>query len=183
MNKLVFILPIALVLSGCSLSPSAPITGTNTQKAEKLGQIISRGGQADCKITNLADSTSTQMTISGKKMKIVGSDLGEGKKGTVINDNIYTYMWDEGTKTGIKTKVAAETPTPSVTGNIPESVNPADQATGFEDETKYKVDCSTRIIQDSEFVPPADVKFTDLGEMMKGLPSIPAMPSIPAEDN
>ena len=35
------------------------------------------------------------MVISGKKMKIVGSDFNEGKKGTMINDTVYSYFWSE----------------------------------------------------------------------------------------
>lgn len=178
MNKLIIILPVAVILSGCSLLPSSKITGTNEQKAEKLGQIMSRGGQADCKVTNLADNTTQQMTISGKKMKITGANFGDGKMGTLINDTEYSYMWDDASKTGIKTRLAVETPTPSVTGTRPE-VTPTSQTTEYEDETKYNVDCSTRVIQDSEFIPPADVKFTDLEQMMKAIPSMPPIPSMP----
>ncbi len=181
MNKLAIILPVSLFLAGCSLLPSSKITGTNTQKAEKLGQIISRGGQADCTITSLADNTSTQMTVSGKKMKIVGSDMGDGKKGTMISDTEYTYIWDDETKTGIKTKIESETPTPVVTGNTQQPIEPLSAATGYEDESKFKVDCTARVILDSEFTPPADIKFTDLGEMMKAIPTMPAIPSFPQD--
>jgi hypothetical protein len=175
MNKLFILIPAALIFSGCTLFPSqtATITGTEAQKAEKLAQIMASGGQADCQITNLADKSTTQMILSGKKMKFIGSDFGEGKKGTMINDGIYTYIWSEGEKVGFKTKIEAVTPTDSPDNTTPESVVPdaVETAAGYDDETKFKTDCIKRTILDTEFTPPADVNFTDLAEMMKALPT------------
>lgn len=174
MKKLAFIIPAALILSGCTLFPSksTTITGTESQKAEKLAQIISRGGQADCLITNLTDKTTTQIVVSGKKMKFVGSDFGGGKKGSMISDGVYTYIWSDGEKTGFKTKIESEvSPTPSVAGEPTEDeVSPIKTAESFEDETKFQTECVKRNISDSDFTPPADVKFTDFA-----IPSIPAI--------
>lgn len=175
MKKLAFILPVALFLSGCTLFPSAPITGTEDQKAEKLAQIISSGGQANCKITNLSDDTSTQITVSGKKMKMVGSDLGEGKRGTMINDTLYTYIWNEGEKIGYKMKVESEDrQEPTGAPTQPEQFDTSKQTVGYDDATKYRMDCTRGNVSDSEFTPPADVEFTDFADMLKGVPTIPA---------
>jgi len=175
MKKLAFILPAALFLSGCTLFPQTPITGTEQQKAEKLSQIISSGGQANCKVTNLADKTSTQIIVSGKKMKLIGSDFGEGKKGTMINDGVYSYVWTEGENTGFKTKLETETPTqPSDTPAQTETVDTAKQAESYEDETKYTMDCTRGGVADSDFTPPTDVNFTDFSEMLKTVPTFPA---------
>ncbi|EKD52641.1 MAG: hypothetical protein ACD_61C00282G0003 [uncultured bacterium] len=175
MKKLIFILPVALFLSGCTLFPSAPITGTEEQKAEKLAQIISSGGQANCKVTNLSDGTGTQIIVSGKKMKIVGSDMGEGKQGTMINDTLYTYIWSEGEKVGYKMKVEAETPEePTGTPAQPEQFDTNQQTADYEDTTKYKMDCTRGNVSDSEFTPPADVEFTDFADMLRSVPTMPA---------
>lgn len=177
MNKLALVISTALLLAACT--PTAgPITGTAQQKAEKLSQIIEKGGQADCKVTNLADNSSTQIIVSGKKMKIVGSDFGEGKKGTMVNDGVYNYIWSEGEKTGFKTKIVTDTITPTPTSGVKQPEDVSQTAQGFEDETKYKMDCAVRTIPDSEFAPPVEVKFTDFAELMKGVPSIPVVPSI-----
>ncbi len=178
MNKLVYLIPVSIFLSGCTLFPSNKITGNAQVKAEKLAEIISRGGQASCIVNRLDDGSTTQMIISGKKMKILGSDFGDGKKGTMINDGTYTYMWDDVTKTGIKTKINEQSPTPSVTVTVPKVTSLADQVTGYEDETKYSVDCTTGAVLDSEFVPPTDVEFTDLNQMMRALPTMPDIPNI-----
>ncbi len=188
MKKLALVIPAALILSGCTLFPSktSSITGTEAQKAEKLGQIISSGGQADCLITNLTDKTTTQIIVSGKKMKFVGSDFGGGKKGSMISDGVYTYVWTDGEKTGFKTKIEPEvSPTPTVAGKPEgevEVTNPSQAAETFEDETKFQTECVKRKISDSDFTPPADVKFTDFAELMKAVPQIPSIPSLPGGD-
>jgi len=168
MKKLFPILLTALFLSGCSLSPSAPITGTEEQKAEKLAQIIERGGQADCKVTNLSDNSVVQILISGKKIKMTGSDFGEGKQGTMLNDGVYTYMWSEGASEGYKTKIETENLTPTPVGQETGQVDTVKQTEGYDDETKYRTDCVRRIIADSEFLPPSNIKFIDPLELMKG---------------
>lgn len=179
MKNLALLLSVALFLSGCTLfsGQSTPITGTEAQKAEKLAAILASGGQADCTITNLEDKSTTRMVVSGKKMKIVGSDFGEGKKGTMINDSVYSYIWTEGEKTGIKTKLDPDvSPTPTVADRTDTSDTVASPET-YEDETKYQTDCQRTSVPDSEFTPPADVIFTDLSEMMRSVPTIPQIPS------
>jgi hypothetical protein len=186
MKKIVLLLPAAVFFAGCNLKPTVPVTGNNVQKAMKLSQIIDNGGQADCTVTNLVDSKTTQIIVSGKKIKLIGSDMGQGKNGTIINDTVYSYIWSEGEKTGIKTKVEVEvSPTP-VSKIVTPPADTSAQAAAYEDETKYKIDCTQRLVTDSEFLPPADVKFTDVAEMMKALPTtpkmpqgVPSMPSIP----
>ncbi len=179
MNKinLTALLVSSLVLAACT-PQAGPITGTEQQKAQKLAQIIESGGKADCKVTNLSDKSSTQIVISGKKMKIVGSDFGQGKKGTMINDGVFNYIWTEGEKTGFKTKLETETPTPGKEAKQSqqpqEQVDTTKTAESFDDTTKYKMDCATRSINDSEFVPPTSVKFSDFADMLKGLPTAPA---------
>lgn len=180
MKKLVFIVPAALILSGCTFFPSttSTITGTEQQKSEKLAQIIASGGQADCQVTNLSDKTSTQIIVSGKKMKFIGSDFGEGKKGTMLTDNVYTYVWSEGEKTGFKTKIESEKPTePAKAENQPAELDSTKTAESYDDETKFKTECTRRVISESEFVAPADVKFTDFAELVKTVPSVPAIPT------
>ena len=168
-KKSLVVLLASLILAACT-PQAAPITGTEEQKAEKLAQIIESGGSADCTITNLADKSMTQMVISGKKMKIVGSDFNEGKKGTMINDTVYSYFWSEGDKTGFKTKLEVEKETRPTPGASEEKVDTTKTAAGYEDESKYKMDCSRRNISDSEFVPPSEVKFVDPSQLNQMTP-------------
>lgn len=183
MKKLTFLLPAAFLLSGCSLLPgqTSNISGTESQKMEKLGQIIASGGQADCQITNLTDNTTTQIVVSGKKMKFMGSDFGEGKKGTMLTDDVYTYVWSDGEETGFKTKLETEKvaePTEAVREQG--GLDQTQKIDSYDDETKFKTVCTRRTITESEFTPPSNIKFTDFAELMKDIPSIP---NIPAQDS
>lgn len=69
----------------------------------------------------------------------------------MVNDEAYTYIWSEGEKTGFKTKIITDTVTPTPNSGVkqPEDVSQTD----------------------TDFVPPSDVKFTDLAEPMKAVPS------------
>lgn len=185
MNKLTLLLPTALIFSGCTLIPAktTSITGTEQQKAEKLGQIIASGGQADCQVTNLTDKTSTQIILSGKKIKFIGSDFGEGKKGTMLTDSVYTYIWSEGEKVGFKTRLEPEKATePAEAIPQEESLDTTKKAESFDDDTKYKTECTRRSISESEFIPPADIEFTDFADMMKSIPQVPSIPAIPSQN-
>lgn len=158
------LLTSAFIFAACT--PSAPITGTEEQKAEKLAQIIERGGSADCQVTNLSDNSTIQYIISGKKMKLVGNNFGADKKGTMINDTVYFYSWGDGDKTGYKIKLEPEKETqPTGTASPQGDYDTEKTAQEFEDETKFKLDCVSRVITDSEFVPPQAVKFVDPSEL------------------
>lgn len=185
MNKQnVFLLVfMSIILSGCSLIPkkSSPIEISKKEEvkqAEKLAKIMERGGSASCTVTEVANKENiTAMKISGKKMRVEGQGFGESqKKGFMINDGIYSYIWSEGENQGYKTKLPSEqelNDPKEETENIKteQSEVKVDQ---YDDETRFKVECQEGKIADSEFLPPSTVKFIDPSEMMKGLPGLPA---------
>lgn len=167
MKKLLTLGSCALLLAACS--PTGKITGTPQQQAQTLAQIIASGGTAKCAITDLADNSTVEFSVSGKKMKIVGSEFNEGKKGTMINDSTYTYFWAEGEKNGFKTKNPAEGET-SENGTTEKDFDTQKQASIYDDETKFKMNCTQGQVSDFEFVPPSDVKFVDPSELQNMSP-------------
>lgn len=186
--KLLIPLAVSIVLAGCTNKNSTiniTPTSTTAEKAAasiRLGKIIESGGNAACTIADLTSKTETQMFVSGKKMKIVGISGASGEKaskGVFLNDGAYTYMWEEGKKEGYKYKVQ---PTPSVTPEKSQigETNPSSQdyAKSYEDESKYKIECKQGAATDADFTAPKDVKFIDPTELMKNIPSIPAVPSL-----
>ena len=183
-NKKVWLVALAsIIFSGCSLFPQKTGSVELTKKeelkqAEKLAKIIERGGSADCKIVDVADNTKlTVMKVSGKKMRIEGQGFGEGeKKGFMINDGVYTYIWSDGDVNGYKTKLPEEQEIKDDKAKInkQDDVVPPVQVGDYEDETRFKVECKEGKIAESEFIPPSTVKFIDPSEMMKGLPGLPA---------
>lgn len=174
------------ILSGCSLFPVAnqatQSTKDQVKQAEKLAQVLEKGGQAVCTITKTDTKETYTITVKGKKMKMSGVQMGEGaKKGYMINDTIYTYIWDESSKQGFKTKL----PTEEETKNAQDSVKNSDDdysadkvAQTYDDEKMYTVNCKEGSVNESEFTPPADVKFVDPSAMipadyLKNIPSVP----------
>lgn len=157
----------SILLAGCGPVAPTKITGTEQQKMEKMSQIIASGGSASCTVTNLEDKSVVEYVISGKKIKMTGNKLGGDEKGTIISDTKYIYSWSDGQKTGFKMKNPTEE---EIKANAEEAKkfeesDPAREAQTFEDETKFKMECVKRGVPDSEFVPPANVKFIDPTEM------------------
>jgi len=161
------VLASAVLLAACK--PTGPITGTEEQKAQKLAEIIAGGGAASCTIINLTDNSSVEMTVLGQKMKIVGTDFGQGKKGSMINDGVYTYVWEEGQASGFKTKNPTVEELQGGEMTKPEA-DTEKTAMVYEDETKYKVDCAQGGVREGEFTPPASVTFISPEEMQQMTP-------------
>ena len=162
------ILPTAILISGCALGPQvAPpknIAEKNLKESQKLAQIMTNGGSAFCKVTNLEDNSVTEITVSGKKMRISGVDIEEGRKGIMINDAVYVYSWQEGQNTGFKMKVPSVEEAQNSANEVqatPENTNTQAQLATYDDETKYSLNCTNKSVQDSDFVPPKEISFID----------------------
>jgi hypothetical protein len=183
-NSATFILVSSVILAGCSLLPAQNQTiNDQAKQAEKLAKIMEKGGQAICSIKKVGTEESYTITVKGKNMKVSGIDMGEkSKKGFMITDTLYTYVWEDGSKEGFKTKLPSDEEMKKNSekynpGN--DSYQPAAVAKEYEDETKYNVNCKEGGVSDSEFVPPADVKFLDPAALMPSIPSSPKLPNIP----
>lgn len=182
MNRLSLLLPATIILGGCTIPFLNIQIGepTAVEEAATLARIMETGGSAECTITSLEDNSSTRMILSGKKMKIVGMNTGQGS-GTMINDSVYTWIWSEGQTTGYKTKIQ-ELDQPSE--DLETSTDIDDVAQTYEDDSKYKLDCNQRTVLDSEFVPPTNINFIDASQMIQqtqeqfenfpnGMPTLP----------
>ncbi len=176
---------LSILLAACgpsqniSVNPATQNKAEQVKQASKLSDIIANGGNAACNITNLTDpKENTTMVISGKKMKISGGTIQDGKKGFIINDGTYTYIWSEDSKEGFKMKNPEEDKTKDQEENklIP-VVSKDELVNDYEDESKFKVECQTNVVKDTDFVPPITVKFTDPTELMRAIPSIPQIPT------
>lgn len=186
-QKILSLIIGSVILSGCSLFPAANPTTQSTKdqvkQAEKLSQVLEKGGQAVCTITKSDTKETYTITVKGKKMKMSGVQMGEGaKKGYMINDTIYTYIWDESSKQGFKTKLPTEDETRQAQEDIKNTNSDysADKvAKTYDDESKYSVNCKEGGVNDSEFVPPSEVKFVDPSatipaDYLKNIPTVPA---------
>lgn len=175
-KTLSFAVVSAVILGGCSLFPAQNQTANDqARQAEKLAKIMEKGGQAVCTVKKVGTEENYTITVKGKNMKVSGIAMSENnKKGFMINDTLYTYIWEEGSKEGFKTKLPSDDEMKKNSekynpGN--DSYQPEAVAKEYEDESKYNVNCKEGGVSDSEFAPPSDVKFIDPAAL---IPTIPA---------
>ena len=195
-NKIRFSLVIisAVFLSACTVKTP---TGTENQAGEdkttpteqsqssSLRDLLAMGQNQKCTVSTSAvdetdgTKTDTQGTIyiSGKKMAqevIVTSTDKEmpSVNMSMVSDGTYMYTWNPQKKDqGMKLKITESEGTTETKGNT------AKGAVNFDE--KVNVKCSPWIVDNSKFTVPTDVNFTDLSEVMKNIPTMPA--NIPTE--
>jgi hypothetical protein len=198
MQKIVNIALIAmgtLFLSGCSLfsgnanvqsqpqtqeiskENTAPVDGGNPSIKKSLLGLIEGSTGVKCSIED--EQGKYVIIAKDKKVKIDGIDFSnpsEGstteQKGTMIDDGEWIYMWSgkEGMKFNKKETEKLQT------GNA-NSGEPSDWQgwLGSLETSGAKYDCNPTVATDADFLAPQDVKFQDLGELMKGIPQAPAI--------
>ncbi len=159
-------------------------------EAGKLSMMVATGKSGKCTITDKKSSTVMEYYIKGKKMKFASEGMGMGmtEPGTptndpmptaadavkkisyYLNDTEYTYMWEQGAKTGIKTKIEAPAKEDKTIDTEEDDSKMAEEKPDieiekFEEDTNYTISCDMKELKDSEFIPPADVKFMDYSQM------------------
>jgi hypothetical protein len=197
-----------LVLAGCGNKPAVqPTTDQGAVKTQEqqpsetvqpkkgLLSFLTGGNGVKCTIE---DKSGTITVISdGTKARIEGMDFPalpgkdvQMQKGYMINDGTWAYIWSgtSGTKFNIKDMQEISK------ANGGQQEDPSAKMSNWEDWAKSmetsgtKYDCANAAVSDSDFVPPSDVKFQDMGELVKqmnqmknAVPNIPGgkMPQIP----
>ena len=94
------------------------------------------------------------------------------QSGSMIVKDKKMYFWNG--KTGTLISFDIEEMTKGITPTAKKSTtqNATDVISGLE---KFKDSCKPAVVADSLFVPPSDVKFTDLSQIMKSIPTSGAM--------
>lgn len=170
---------LALVLAGCkqqvAQTEEVQPEREMVSEAQEMSQAIKSGQPVICTMTGRDGAVMTYQ-FKGGKMRADGMALAQtGTTGSMINDLAYIYSWQQGESQGIKIAVTPETPEALPTGEV-EPTSAVPQAPDFSDEETiddyesqgFTVDCNEQTVDDSVFVPPAEVTFTDPGALMKG---------------
>lgn len=154
------------------IAPSTPQTQSPAQgELDAVEAALQAGRPVTCVMTKADGSATTTSKLKDKKMKVTGITVEGQAPGSMISDGAFFYTWDDAKKEGVKMAIPAQE-------NIKELAQKQGQAvpdfTSQEDRTTwenqgYQVNCTEGDIPDSEFVPPMDVTFTDLGGMMQDL--------------
>jgi hypothetical protein len=185
------VLGAAFVLSGCgkakpvdnggspagtSATQEQTTSGEAQETGEKQGllqKLLSKGAM---KCTVEQDGETVTILTNGTKAKIEGMGMpnpkdptGAKEKGYMISDDTWAYIWSgkEGMKFNIKEMEANTNPVPG------EIEDPSEKSSDWKNIVKQmetsgaKYDCSAAVVSDSDFTPPADVVFQDMGEFFK----------------
>lgn len=182
MKKYLFLLASSVVLSGCSLLPQqnqdamVPAAEQNamTKEFEKVAMALQSGSGVECIFTRDTDGSTMTFQMLGNKTRASGQlnpDMPETS--SMINDSENLYTWQDSTMQGTKMSLAKLN---EATGEAEENEAMIPDFTP-EDEAKYEsmgysIKCDEKSLTDADFMPPTDVKFTDISSMMQKTPAM-----------
>jgi hypothetical protein len=177
-TKLLLVLPILFMLTGCTNPMQKKETENTATKREQQQEkkdlsfknVFSQGEAYRCNYED--ENGEVTAWVKGDKVKVEGIAFGaeEEDRGAMINDGQWVYIWNEGTMEGMKYDLAvmqqmgeAEIEEGEETADGSEYQDPQEWAAEVEQD--YEVDCQATVISDSEFQAPENVEFKDLTQM------------------
>lgn len=194
MKKTIIIPLVALILfvSGCmsgteettttqkvATTQKTPTTAKVTPKTEATPTTQKAGGLTE-KITDIAEAMTSGLSyrctytyqniqtdswIRGEKF--MSESEVEGEKSYALSDGKWMYTWGGGQPQGIKMNIAE-------VKKLGEAQAPGQQPTDPVEIAKSaaNVECMPEAVPDSKFVPPKDVEFLDMTELLANLPKM-----------
>lgn len=186
MKKYIVIVIIVLLLLGYGFTRQKNTGGgvnkivNNTEnKLTSIKDLLGMGKEQKCTWSSDENGikSSGNMLIKGNKFRQSVTNLAVGESETsmeVVTDGEWTYLWNPKTKEqGMKVKVTDE-----------QKADTQKLANGSLDLGKqFNYNCSPASVSDSEFVPPAEVKFMDLEALQNQFKDlIPSGIDIPKTD-
>jgi hypothetical protein len=151
---------------------AAQVADTSTTKASFF-DLLGKAGAQKCAVTQsstLNKSSGTFYSSNGKgrgdfeSTILSGAGKGMVTRSSMIMDGDVVYMWDPATKKGMKI-ATSDMKNPAPTNGSQAMTN--DVAEQF--KQSYDYNCESWKADATLFVPPKDVEFMDMAEMMKGM--------------
>ncbi len=184
MNKLFFVLPLGILLSGCSLLPQKASQVETPQleqqvmkEYQKVADAMASGKSVECVMTNSQEGTSFTYQVKGKMIRSFGQlSPDSSSSGNMISDGDYLYMWSDDAPSGTKMKIPSETEVAEM------AEKPDDVLPDLSNEIKqqeledmgYTVKCDEKNLTEDAFTPPATIQFQDLSQMMESATQLQA---------
>lgn len=200
MNKKIIIAGVALLLlaggalafksisgkkaSGNPEPNAAQSTTSQMSESAEFARAIESGKPTVCELTKGTDSM--EYKIKGKMMRLnYTTSLPDAKTGSpttgtshMINDTAFIYSWADGQKQAGKFPVTATVPSAPVASAPSKGTTPSFNSESDYNSLKdqgYTINCHSGNISDADFVPPADVTFTDFSTVqVQPVPSVSA---------
>ncbi len=172
MKKILLVLPL-LFLTACQpKTPTAQIDQTESEtinEAQQMGKLVAEGKPVACVVTDKKTNASYTYKMIGKKVRMSGiTTTGQTGKSSMLLDEQNMYMWDEEKKTGTKWAIPTEDDAKKTAEQQGRNIPDLSTEESREEYINqgYAVDCEETVVTDSDFIPPADVTFSDLSSMM-----------------
>ena len=154
---------------------------------ESLLGLLEKGTGIKCTVEDVQGKY--DVIAQGEKVRIDGMDFPDPKnptatqKGSMINDGTWAYIWNgkEGMKFNLKDMEQNSAATPNA--NTDEKSTDWKAWAKSMETSGAKYNCNPTVATGGDFTPPADVKFQDLGELMKGIQQLQNNPGAPIDPN
>lgn len=157
----------------------APVAESDTLTGQDtFANLFKLGRTLECSFTFKDQGITSEGTgfFDGKQMRVDSMYMGDGRAtymSSMISDGTTVYLWSKTEAGSFAMKMAV----------LPEGVTsntaPADQSKGgLNPQSKVTYNCKSWKVDGSVFVPPADIKFMNMDDMMNGMPGA-GMPMVP----
>ncbi len=136
-----------------------------------IQDALTRNLSLQCQFT--ADNgTATTAYIKSGAVRVDTNPQKPDAQSMIMKDK-KIYFWQVSSKTGSVMTIPSITVTPMPTSSAVKSTESAQNqgSNALSMLEKFKDSCKVAVVDDELFVPPTDVKFTDMSEMMKAMPS------------
>ena len=147
---------------GNSLFPQKQTGLQESGNKSTLKDLLAKGIAQKCTFSDKMEGVDSSgiMYISGNKMRGDFDSVVEGKTmaSHMIFENNTAYNWSDGQKTGMMFKMDPN--------EAKDAQNEVKQNQQFDPNKVIDYKCSAWIVDNSLFVPPSDVKFSDLSSVM-----------------
>lgn len=141
-----------------TVETNKPNTGGNI--IQNIQDALTKSASFKCQYPDPTGKAKITTYVKNGAIRVDNMAVNQGEKGGAIIKDNKMWIWTEGKKEGMVLTMDKTNP----------QVNQQDQkAEVIKEMEKYKQYCQVQMISDSMFVPPKDVDFKDLDQLMKGV--------------
>lgn len=169
LKKIGLVITTAVFLAACNPTQqsSTPQNNDAANQFSQVSQALQAGGSAVCTITNPDGTETIEYAAKGTKVRVSSTGGADMSENLMISDGQNIYTWNTSTLKGVRFPIP-DTETTEQAANIP-SVPDLSQEADQEQflQQGYTINCTVTDVPDSEFVPPTNVNFEDMTQMMQ----------------
>lgn len=179
-KSLIIVTVVILALIGGALYLTFGKSTTTPQETEMMGEktqnakemikgslksLFGAGKNVTCTVNNIDNQGNGTVYVTGNKIRGDFTSKIDGKtiENHFIQDKEFSYFWSSEMEEGIKMKADLGTEETAISDNKDTQVS-STETVDLNKEVDYK--CSNWSVDNSKFIPPANIKFSDLSNLM-----------------